>query len=263
VARALINLIGISLILYAGMCALLYLSQRSMIYYPQPRSLGPTQSLSMLHTADAELVLTTHELAGPSALIYFGGNAEDVSLSLAELREAFPDKSLYLLHYRGYGGSSGKPSEAALHRDALAVYEMVRNKHARITLVGRSLGSGVAIRLAALRPAERLILVTPYYSLEDLAARQFPFVPVRWLLKDKYESWRHAPRIRTPAILIVAQHDEVIPAQSAQALHAAFPAGVAEYVVIRDAGHNDVSIKPEYMDALQDRAAQDRAASRH
>lgn len=249
--RTLLNLIGIVLILYAGMCVLLYLSQRSMIYHPQPRSLGPAQSAASLRAADAELVLTTQETAGPSALIYFGGNAEDVSLSLPELREAFPGKSLYLLHYRGYGGSSGKPSETALHGDALALYEMVRKKHARITLVGRSLGSGVAIRLAAVRPAERLILITPFYSLEDLAARQFPFAPVRWMLKDKFESWRHAPRIRTPTTLIVAEHDEIIPEESARALLAAFPAGTAEYVVIRDAGHNDISVKPGYVNALQ------------
>lgn len=251
-ARTFLILAGIFLVLYAGMCALLYVSQRSMIYFPQPRSLGADQFAAALRTEDADLVLTAYETAGSPALIYFGGNAEDVSSSLPELREAFPDKALYLLHYRGYGGSSGSPSEAALHRDALAVYETVRKKHARIMLVGRSLGSGIAVRLAAARPAERLVLITPYYSLADLAARQFPYIPVRLLLKDKYESWRHAPRVRVPTTVIVAQRDEIIPEESAKALHAAFPSGVAEYVVIPGAGHNDISEKQEYRNVLRE-----------
>ncbi len=250
-ARTIINTGALLLILYGGMCALLYVSQRSMIYFPQARSLGEGRSALILRTPDADLVLTTHAADRPEAVIYFGGNAEDVSFSLPQFRTAFPDRALYLLHYRGYGGSSGKPSEAALHRDALAVYEMVKQKHPRITLVGRSLGTGVATRLAALRPAEGLILITPYYSIEDLAARQFPFVPVRWILKDKYESWRHAPQIKAPTTFIVAEWDEIVPEESASALYSAFAPGVAEYIVIRGADHNNISASPEYMKALR------------
>ena len=74
-------------------------------------------------------------------------------------------------------------------------------------MAGRSLGSGVAVRLASQRPASRLILITPYDSLQDLATAQFPFVPVKWLLRDKFESWRYAARITVPTLIVAAEHD--------------------------------------------------------
>ena len=93
-----------------------------------------------------------------------------------------PITPLYLLHYRGYGGSSGSPSEEMISRDAMTLFDQVYATHPHITVVGRSLGSGVAVRLASQRPAARLVLITPYNSLEELAARQFPIFPVKWLL---------------------------------------------------------------------------------
>ncbi|MGV3741853.1 MAG: alpha/beta hydrolase [Burkholderiaceae bacterium] len=260
-ARAIIGLAVLLAMLYLGVCALLFFLQDSMIYYPQPRSLPAGQLAATIHTPDADLVVTVHESESRNALIYFGGNAEDVSLSLPELREAFPDHALYLLHYRGYGGSSGKPSEANLHRDAAALYRKVSDKHARITIVGRSLGSGVAIRLAAAHPAQRLILITPYYSLEELAARQFPYIPVRWILQHKFESWRHAPRVGVPTSLIVAERDEVVPAESARALYAAFRPGIAEYSVIHGAHHNDISSRSDYVRALRGSISEDQRHS--
>jgi uncharacterized protein len=249
--RTVLGFMALIATLYVGICAFLYVFQRSLIYFPQPRALPATQYACALHTPDADLILTVYESAGPDAVIYFGGNAEDVSLSLPELRAAFPDKAMYLLHYRAYGGSSGKPSEAALHRDASALYEKASAKHARITVIGRSLGSGVAIRLAAAHPVQGLILITPYYSLADLAAKQFPYIPVRWLLRDKFESWRDAPRIAAPTTIIVAEHDEVIPEEAARDLYSAFHPGVADYVLIRGANHNDISDSPDYIRALQ------------
>jgi len=170
--------------------------------------------------------------SGPNALLYFGGNAEDVSYSLPSLSTAFPDHAVYLLHYRGYGGSSGKPSEAALFADALALFDRVSTDHQNIAVVGRSLGSGVAVHLASLRPVARLVLVTPYDSLQELAARQFPYLPVRWLLLDKFESWRYAEHITVPTLVIAAEHDEVIPRMSTEALYKRFRTGVASFKTV-------------------------------
>jgi pimeloyl-ACP methyl ester carboxylesterase len=166
------------------------------------------------------------------------------------MADAFPRYALYALHYRGYGGSSGQPSEAMLHADALALFDKVRADHAEIALVGRSLGSGVALRLAARRPVSRLVLVTPYYSIVEIAARQFPYFPVRWLLTDRFESWRYAPAIRVPPLLVQAEFDEVIPADSTARLNAAFAEGVASLVVIPGAGHNTIDSTPRYVEAM-------------
>jgi pimeloyl-ACP methyl ester carboxylesterase len=183
-------------------------------------------------------------------VLYFGGNAEDVSYSFETLSAAFPDHAIYLMHYRGYGGSAGSPSEAALFADALALFDRAHAEHQQIVAVGRSLGSGVAVHLASVRPVARLVLVTPYDSLLDLAAQQFPYLSVRWLLRDKYESWRYAGRVTAPTLLVAAEHDEVIPRASTQALYGRFSAGTASLKVVPGAGHNNLSERAEYVPLL-------------
>ena len=95
------------------------------------------------------------------------------------------------------------------------------------------------------------MLVSPYDSLQDLAARHYPFFPVRWLLQDKYESWRYAPQVTAPTLLIAAEHDEVIPRASSELLHTRFRSGLAAYEVIAGAGHNSVSGSARYIALLK------------
>jgi pimeloyl-ACP methyl ester carboxylesterase len=236
------------LLLYAAACVALYAFQRSLIYYPQPKSYdGPADTLIL--PADVRVTVRPH--AGPKALLYFGGNAEDASASLSSFARAFPDHAIYLMHYRGYGGSAGKPTEEALQADARALFDKVHREHPQIALVGRSLGSGVAVRLATERPAARLVLVTPYDSIAAIAAAQLPYFPVRSLLTDKFESIRHAPAVRVPTLILRAELDEVIPRASTERLHASFAAGVATQVVIRGAGHNSISESAQYLDAMR------------
>ena len=237
--------------LYLLACLGLYLLQRSMIFYPQPARSATAESSVSFSVDGATLHATARPLAAPDAVLYFGGNAEDVSASLPTLSDAFPEHALYLLHYRGYGESTGKPSEAALFADALAVFDQLRVKHPNITVVGRSLGSGVATHLASLRPVQRLVLVTPYDSIAELAAQQFKVFPVRWILTDKFESWRYAPLVKAPTTLIAAADDEVIPQASSRQLLARFKPGVARYVVIPGTGHNTISGQPSYIQALR------------
>jgi len=235
---------------YLALCALLFLSQRTFIYFPQPRAQVPGATTWQLATDGAQLVVTTRPQSGAHALIYFGGNAEDVGYSLPGLAAAFPDHAIHLLHYRGYGGSSGTPSEAALFADALALFDRVQAGHRDITVVGRSLGSGVAVHLASQRPVARLVLVTPYNSIQELAQQHFPVFPMRWLLRDKFESWRYAAQVAAPTLLLAAEHDEVIPLASTQALLRHFPAGVARLVIIPGRDHNSISESPAYVAAL-------------
>lgn len=239
------------LIAYTGLCLVLFLLQRSLIYFPTAQAPAEPSADRRLSVEGASLRLTVRPREGSKALIYFGGNAEDVSHSLGPFGHAFPDHAIYLLHYRGYGGSTGKPSEAALHADAQALYERVRGEHSDIVVVGRSLGSGIAVRLAASRPVQRLVLVTPYDSIVNLAQKQFPFIPVGLLLRDRYESWREAPKIDVPTLIVVAADDEVIPRESTDALFRAFAPGVATIEVIAGVGHNTISNAPRYLAALR------------
>ena len=242
--------VGLAL-LYLGACAVLYAFQGSLIYFPQPRSVGTAATILKLPVADAEVLVSVRPHDGPEALLYFGGNAEDVSRNLPPFSQAFPDHAIYLLHYRGYGGSSGEPTEEAIQRDAITLFDRVHADHPQIAVVGRSLGSGVAVRLASQRPASRLILITPYNSFEEIAADQFPHMPVKWLLRDKFESWRYAPRIAVPTRLIVAEKDEVIPRASTERLYTQFAKGVASLQVIPEVGHNTISGSPQYLEAIR------------
>ncbi len=176
--------LGAAALVYLALCAALYFGQRSLLYLPQPAQVTvPTLDLAV---PDAQLRVAVRPVAGNKALLYFGGNAEDVSATWGDLAVAFPEHSLYLMHYRGYGGSTGQPSEAALHADALALYERVRTQQPDIVVVGRSLGSGVAVRLASERPVQNLVLITPYDSMVAVASAHYAWVPVRWLLKDRH-----------------------------------------------------------------------------
>ncbi len=248
--RTLMTILAIAVLLYLALCAALFVFQRSLIYFPQPRTVGGAETLMTLSVADAQVLVSVRPHAGPKALIYFGGNAEDVSRNLPEFSQAFPEHALYLMHYRGFGGSTGSPSEEAIQRDAMTLFDSVYGEHPQITVMGRSLGSGVAVCLASQRPATRLVLITPYSSLKDLAVRQYPIFPVKWLLKDTFESFKYAAHINVPTLLVMAENDEVIPRASTEALLEHFAPGVATLKVIPGAGHNSLSDSPGYFKLL-------------
>jgi len=249
--RKMLAFIAVLALIYAALCALLFFQQRSLIYQPQPRTVIDGSAMLTLRVDGAEVLVTTLPRPGDKALVYFGGNAEDVSFGLPAIAAAFPDHSIYLMHYRGYGGSSGKPTEAALFSDAVALFDEVHAGHASILVIGRSLGSGVATYLASVRPVARLVLVTPYDSLAAVAAQHYPFFPVRWLMLDKFESWRYAERVTAPTLIVAAQFDEVIPATSTRALLPHFRPGLATFKVIAETSHNSISESTEYFPLLR------------
>jgi pimeloyl-ACP methyl ester carboxylesterase len=235
---------------YLGVCVALYTLQRSFQYFPTPRRLGPTQLAGSFQSGETLLQLTVRPHAGPGAVLYFGGNGEDVSSSVAPLMAAFPQREIVMLHYRGYGGSAGRPTEADIAADAAGLFDRVHAQHPDVIVIGRSLGTGVATRLASTRPVARLVLVTPYDSLLGIAQRQFPMFPVRWLLVDKYESWRYVPDIKAPVLMLRAENDEVIPAASTELLRSRFRAGQVDYVVVPRASHNTIGDAPLYVRSL-------------
>ena len=250
--RPLLGVVVTLLGLYLGACLLLLFGQRSLIYLPPRGRPAVGEGLTRMRSpGGAELAVTVRRVPGSRAILYFGGNAEDVSFNLPAFATAFPEHSLFLLHFRGYAGAPGAPSEAALHADAAALFDLVRADHSEVSVVGRSLGSGVAVRLAVERPVTRLVLVTPYDSLAALGAEQFPWFPVRWLMRDKFESGRYAPRVTAPTLLIVAERDEVIPRASSDQLFDRFTVGVARRVVLPRAGHNSISESRDYLTALR------------
>ncbi len=249
--RALIWLATVSVLIYLAACAALYFFQSALIYFPTPAASFSARNQMELAVDGARLQITTRSSSGASAIIYFGGNAEDVSASLPDLARAFPESALYLMNYRGYGGSTGSPAESVLQKDALALFDRVHARHTEVVVIGRSLGSGIAVQVAAQRPVARLVLVTPYDSFYELARRQFPFFPVGWLLTERYESTRYAPLVRAPTTLIAAERDEIIPRSNTDRLHAAFSQRVAKFIVLPNTSHNTISGHSLYPEALR------------
>ncbi len=241
--------VGVAL-LYGGACGLLFFEQRQLIYQPAAtRPVRQTPDFTLKREGGVVLRGWIMNPGQPRALLYFGGNGERIESERQLFARWFPHRTAYLLAYRGYAASDGVPSEAALIGDALALYDGVAAHHSGIAVAGRSLGSGVATQLAAQRPVERLALITPFDSLQAVAAAQFPYVPVRWLLTDRYESWRYADRIHCPVLLLHAEQDRLVqPARTlwlATYFHPA-PAMLA----IAGAGHNSIDGYPEYAQAL-------------
>lgn len=246
---------GALIVIYVALCALLYVLQDRLLYMPTPDIARPGAHALVLTCGDASLKVWVLHRDARAALLYFGGNAEDVGANLPDFDAMFPDRAVYLVNYRGYGGSTGRPSEAALISDAEAIYDWVAARHDRIAAFGRSLGSGVAVALAASRPVERLILVTPYDSMTNVAADHYPWVPVRWLLKDRYDSLLRIDKVRAPVLAVVAEHDEVILRARSDALIAAIPSGGRHTLLVAGAAHNDVGAFPAYLQKLRKFAA--------
>jgi uncharacterized protein len=186
----------------------------------------PTVQSVSLAAADGTRVHAWYRKAGPTLVLYFGGNAEEVSWMLDVVRTEAPDASWMLVDYRGYGQSGGSPSEKALVADALMFYDHAAGLPGvdakRIYAFGRSLGGGVAVALAAERPLAGVILVTPFDSLAAVAKRYYWYLPVDWMLKHRFDSIALAPRLKTPLLALVAERDEVIPPVHAERLFAAW-----------------------------------------
>jgi len=248
--RVVTVLIAIALVIYAALCGTLYAAQRSLLYYPTPEARSAQADALRLEASGAVLKVWHVSSSGERAILYFGGNSEDVAWNIDGFAAAFPNTDIYLMNYRGYGGSTGAPSESALLADAEALFDQVRSKHPRVAVIGRSLGSGVAIHLASVRDVSKLVLVTPYDSLVRVAQRHFAIVPVSWLLKDTFDSFSKASKVRAPVLMLLAEHDRVIPRAHSERLATAFAPGQVEVRLLAGTDHDSIASSPEYRSAL-------------
>lgn len=253
---------------FALVHALVYFAQDRLIFFPQPieermlaavRNAAPDAQELELKTEDGErlhgwYVPNGAPVSEAPVLMYFGGNAEEVShlaLEASELRGI----SLVLFNYRGYGRSTGRPGEKALFADALAIYDHVASlpnvDRKRIAVMGRSLGSGVATYLASQRPVAAVILVTPYDSMAAVARTHYPFLLVGLLLRHPFDSATRARTIDAPMLALIAGADTIIPPRHGQALARAWR-GPATTLVLPGAGHNDIGLQPAFWPAIRD-----------
>lgn len=249
--RLLVLLVGALLLAWLGLCLFLFVVQRKLIYFPELTRSEAEATDYALQRDDAVLRGWIVNPGQPAALLYFGGNAEAVEANRDDFARWFPHHTVYLPAYRGYGASEGKPGADALLADALALFDDVQARHPGqpVVAMGRSLGSGIASHVASRRPVERLALVTPFDSLANVAAGHYRWLPVRWLIRDRYPSVDYLRDYRNPVLVLHAGNDVIVPRANTEALIAALP--VAPHVVeIAAADHNDIGLHPAFGEAL-------------
>jgi pimeloyl-ACP methyl ester carboxylesterase len=212
----------------------------------------------LLEAKDGTKLHAWHVRAGVPLVIYFGGNAEEVSWMIEETANV-PGASWLLVDYRGYGLSEGSPGEAALVSDALQWFDHAVKLPGvdprRVFVFGRSLGSGVAVALAAERPLAGLVLATPYDSLVAVARRYYWYLPVGWILRHRFDSIALAPARKQPLLCLIAERDEVIPPVHAERLFDAWGGAKRKYV-LAEAGHNSIDAHPGFWPPIREFLAQ-------
>jgi uncharacterized protein len=226
------SLLVVAAIGYFAFLAVLFFNQRAMVFpIPtheriSPKAAGfPQAEEHMLSTSDGEQVIVWHVPAKPGrpVILYFHGNGDNLAGAVRRFRGITSDGTgLVALSYRGYAGSSGYPSEPGVLLDAAAAYSFTKAHYAadQIVVWGFSLGSGVAVALAAEQPIGKLILEGAFTSTADIAALMFPYVPVRWLMLDQFRSDEHIARVDAPLLFLHGTDDTVVPIRFGERLFA-------------------------------------------
>jgi uncharacterized protein len=243
-------LIVVSVGYVGGLAALFFLQRAFLFPIPQagrtaPDAAGfPEAEEHVLTTADGEKVIVWHVPAKPGhpVVLYFHGNGDFLAGFFGRFRDVIADGTgIVALSYRGYAGSSGEPSEQGLLRDAAAAYAftMARYSAGKIVAWGFSLGTGVAVALAAEQPVGKLILEAPYTSIADVAAAAFRFLPVRWLIRDGFRSDERIARVSAPLLIMHGERDPTIPIGFGERLFA-LAHEPKQFVRFSEGGHNDL-----------------------
>ena len=215
--------LGGGVMIYLAVAGAVFIFQRSLLY-PVPQTYRTTPAAAgfpqadevFLDTSDGEKVIAWHVAPKPGkpVVLFFHGNGEVLARDVPRFRDIVSDGTgLVALSFRGYGGSSGKPTERGLLNDGAAAYKFAVDRYAaeRLVLWGYSLGTGVAVALAAEHPVGAVILNAPYTSIADAAAAVFPMLPARWLVLDKFRSDQRITALKVPLLVMHGEKDSVVP----------------------------------------------------
>lgn len=249
--QTLLFIVAIAAVAYLAAAGALYTFQRKLIYYPDTTYYPPFDAgLSdvqevLLYTPDGERLIAWRAapVPGQPAILYFHGNAGGLAGRADRIR-LFTEAGfgVFMLSYRGYSGSTGRPSERALAADAVLAYDYLRQlgvAPSDIIAYGESLGTGVAVQLAASHPVGALVLEAPYTSLPDIGKAIYPFMPVDTFMVDRFDSQRRITKVAAPILIMHGTKDTTIPLELGRALYDAAPEPKT-FVAIEGAGHSDI-----------------------
>jgi hypothetical protein len=247
--KALASLLLSLAVVWAALLAIMSVMENRLLYFPvRELEAGPAdyslpyEELRVTTSDGVRLHGWWIQAGGNRVVLLFHGNAGNISHRL-ERAKLFAERlgvDLFLVDYRGYGRSEGKPSETGLYRDGLAIYDAALGcgfSPERIVLLGESLGCAVALDVALVRPCAAVALETPFLSVPALARKHYPFVP-GFLVRSKFDAESRIRRVTAPKLIVAAERDEIVPLFHARRLFdvAAPP---KELFVVPGAGHND------------------------
>ncbi len=249
-------LLCLILLVYIGIVAYFYFTQNSKIFniseIPSnpPLSLESVKKISFEVNDDVVLdgVYKKSNQKNAPTIIYFGGNSDDATRFLLHV-ENLNNFDIVAFNYRGYLKSGGKPSEKTLFGDALKIYDRFANASG-VILIGRSLGSGVAVYLASERKVLGVVLITPYDSIASLVKQKYPFLPVNLILKYKFESIKYIEKIKSPIVIIEVKNDTTIPNSNTLRLSKKIK-NLSKIVVLENTTHADVLNHPQFEESLK------------
>lgn len=225
-SRKVAGVAGLVSMLWVGVTAAIAANQRRLVFNPtikrevdNPRSSGHRTRAIVLRARDGTKLsgwLMTPQIPGPHpAVVYFGGRSEEVSWVVRDAGKLFPGMAVLAVNYRGYGNSHGEPGEEHMVEDGRLLFDWLAERgHVdpeRVAVVGRSLGSGVAVQVALERPVHSLVLITPYDSILAIAKRKFRAVPVEYVLRHRFESVKYASALTAPTYVLRAAFDDIVP----------------------------------------------------
>ncbi len=252
-------------VLVLALLIALWAGQRRLIYFPHQAVPPPTElglagvDAVSFETEDGETLQGWFfTRPGPAAFtaIVFNGNAGNRAYR-AELAEALRARAIAVLlfDYRGFGGSTGRPTESGLFADARAARAWLVGRRdvdpERVVYIGESLGSGVAVHLATEHAPAALVLRSPFTSMADVGAMHYPMLPVRWLARDRYASVDRIGEVTAPVLVVAGDRDSIVPIEQSRQLYAAVR-GRKAFVVVPGADHNDAALShgPVFIDAI-------------
>ncbi len=239
------------ILLYIGLCYYLYATQESKLY---PRYLAkkiePKIAKKVSFTTSDGIKLEgafTKNGEDLPLVLYFGGNASNVIGFLDDVVTKIKGFNFIGFNYPGYGASQGKPSEQKILQYALEIFD----KYKPQIVMGRSLGSAVATFVSAKKQPKGLVLITPIDSILHIAKKRYPFLPVSFLLKDKYLATKWMDEVQSKSAIILAQKEKVVPKESIENLFKHLK-NVVYKKTIQDATHHDIFAHPQIINALEE-----------
>lgn len=253
--------VAIFTIPYTVFSIFMYFIQDNIMFQPQPLASDHVYQFESkfeefnLWTPDSIALNALHfKVPEPKGVIlYYHGNAGNLDRwgGIAEQYTRY-GYDVIVMDYRGYGKSGGEPAEPSMYADAQLFYDHAKGQYPEqnITVFGRSLGTSVSTFLAAENKPGRLILETPFYSIEDIANTRFRYLPVQWIIKYEFPSFQYAPAVNCPTLILHGTRDGVVPFSSGQKLFMEFKPAYAHFVTIEEGRHNNLGEFDKYRASL-------------